>query len=61
MFNQFLLCGDPNQRLTLFKCPECNISLAVPFSCKTRICPSCKWPGAATGSLVMRTAAWLRD
>lgn len=41
VLNQFLLCGDPNQGLTLFTCKKCNISLAVPFSCKKRICPSC--------------------
>ena len=41
VLNQFLLCGDPNQGVTLFTCKECKISLAVPFSCKTRICPSC--------------------
>ncbi|MBI3930226.1 MAG: transposase zinc-binding domain-containing protein [Armatimonadetes bacterium] len=44
MFNHFLWCGDPSQGLTLFKCPDCNIS--VPFSCKTRICP---WGGCAKG------------
>ncbi|MBI3929601.1 MAG: transposase zinc-binding domain-containing protein [Armatimonadetes bacterium] len=27
--------------MTLFKCTDCGISLAVPFSCKTRICPTC--------------------
>ena len=37
----FSQCGDPNLGVTLFKCPRCKISLAVPFSCKTRICPSC--------------------
>ena len=41
VLNQFLLCGDPNQGVTLFTCKKCKISLAVPFSCKTRICPSC--------------------
>ena len=32
---------DPNLGIMLFKCCSCKISLAVPFSCKTRICPSC--------------------
>ena len=41
VLNQFLECGDPNCGLTLFRCPECRQCMAVPFSCKTRICPSC--------------------
>jgi hypothetical protein len=41
VLNNFLLCGDPNQGLILFRCFECKTSLAVPYSCKTRICPSC--------------------
>ena len=24
-----------------FNCKECAVNLAVPFSCKTRICPTC--------------------
>ena len=35
------MCGDPNFGVTRFSCCACNIELAVPFSCKTRICPSC--------------------
>ena len=31
VLNQFLFCGDPHQGVTIFKCKECNISLAVPF------------------------------
>lgn len=34
-------CGDPNEGVTLLRCKECEVTLAVPFSCKTRICPSC--------------------
>jgi len=33
--------GDPNYGLTLLHCPDCKIHVAVPFSCKTRVCPSC--------------------
>lgn len=40
-FFEFKQCGDPHLGITLFKCCSCNVSLAVPFSCKTRICPSC--------------------
>ena len=40
-FGSLLLCGDPNLGVTRFSCCACNIELAVPFSCKTRICPSC--------------------
>lgn len=31
----------PKFWVTRFSCCACNIELAVPFSCKTRICPSC--------------------
>ena len=38
---KILRCGDPNYGLTLFHCPDCKVHVAVPFSCKQRICPSC--------------------
>ena len=38
---RILRCGDPNYGLTLFHCPDCKVPMAVPFSCKQRICPSC--------------------
>ena len=41
VFNQVLLCGDPNYGVTKFSCENCGRQMAVPFSCKTRICPSC--------------------
>jgi hypothetical protein len=41
VWNDFLRCGDFNQGVLLLKCPECGHCLAVPASCKTRICPSC--------------------
>ncbi len=34
-------CGDYNQGVVLLKHPGCETSLAVPYSCKTRTCPSC--------------------
>ena len=41
VWNDFLRCGDFNLGVLLLKCPECGHCLAVPTSCKTRICPSC--------------------
>lgn len=41
VMDKLLRCGDPRYGLTLFHCPECKIHMAVPFSCKTRVCPSC--------------------
>ncbi len=38
---RLLRCGDPQYGLTLFHCPECRVKMALPFSCKQRICPSC--------------------
>ena len=41
VIDKLVRCGDPYYGLTLLHCADCNIHLAVPFSCKTRICPSC--------------------
>ncbi len=41
VIEKLLRCGDPHYGLTLFHCPDCKIHMAVPFSCKTRVCPSC--------------------
>lgn len=41
VLNRFLRCGDPNEGVTLFRCAPCRRTVAVPYSCKTRICPSC--------------------
>lgn len=40
-FRKFLKCGSPEDGFAVFKCPDCNINLIVPFSCKNWICPSC--------------------
>jgi hypothetical protein len=40
-FGSTLLCGDPNFGVTRFACDGCGTQMGVPFSCKTRICPSC--------------------
>ncbi len=41
MLDRLLRCGDPRYGLSLLHCPDCQIRMAVPFSCKTRVCPSC--------------------
>lgn len=41
VIDRLVRCGDPHFGLTLLHCQECNVRLAVPFSCKTRVCPSC--------------------
>ena len=41
VIEKLLNCGDPHYGLTLLHCHECNLHMAVPFSCKTRVCPSC--------------------
>ncbi len=41
MLARLACCGDPNEGVTMLHCKECNVHLAAPFSCKTRICPSC--------------------
>ena len=41
IMEKLLRCGDPRYGLTLLHCPDCQIHMAVPFSCKTRVCPSC--------------------
>lgn len=34
-------CGGPRYGLSLLHCPDYNLHAAVPYSCKTRVCPSC--------------------
>ena len=41
ILEKLLRCGDPRYGLTLLHCPDCHIHMAVAFSCKTRVCPSC--------------------
>jgi hypothetical protein len=39
---RYLTCGDPREGIARYECPRCNHSIAVPFSCKTRLfCPTC--------------------
>ena len=38
----FLACGRPEGGFTWYRCPNCEHSLILPFSCKcTQVCPSC--------------------
>ena len=34
-------CGDPKKGGTFLMCPECGSSKFIPFTCKSRFCPSC--------------------
>ena len=36
-----LKCKDPKNGCTTFQCPKCSMLHTVPFSCKSRLCPSC--------------------
>ena len=38
---RMMLCRDPDAGHALYVCPGCEYELRVPFSCKTRFCPSC--------------------
>lgn len=38
---ELVSCGDYGQGFALFRCDQCQTALAVPFSCKSRVCPSC--------------------
>jgi hypothetical protein len=38
---RLMLCRDPEGGYARYVCPGCNTEHRVPFSCKTRFCPSC--------------------
>lgn len=38
---RMMLCRDPDAGHALYVCPGCDYEIRVPFSCKTRFCPSC--------------------
>jgi hypothetical protein len=38
---RLLLCRDPSAGYARYVCPNCQYEHCVPFSCKTRFCPSC--------------------
>ena len=37
----FLNCGNPKFGFSAFVCPKCWDKLIVPFTCKSKFCPSC--------------------
>jgi hypothetical protein len=39
--HRLLLCRDPSAGYARYVCPNCQYEHCVPFSCKTRFCPSC--------------------
>lgn len=39
--NRMILCHDPSFGGAFFGCPHCGDLKFVPFSCKSRFCPSC--------------------
>ncbi|MEE8424491.1 MAG: transposase zinc-binding domain-containing protein, partial [Elusimicrobiota bacterium] len=38
---RYLTCGLPEAGFARFRCEKCAVTIRVPFSCKTRLCPSC--------------------
>jgi len=38
---RMILCRDPSAGYARYVCPGCGFDRCVPFSCKTRFCPSC--------------------
>jgi hypothetical protein len=38
---RMILCRDPSAGYARYVCPGCGFDRRVPFSCKTRFCPSC--------------------
>ena len=50
---RFLDCGDPREGIARYECGKCGHSIAVPFSCKTRLfCPTCH---------EKKTLLWIED
>jgi hypothetical protein len=53
-----MLCRHPEAGYARYVCPNCAFDLRVPFSCKTRFCPSCgkvrvdQWVNAITRDLL---------
>lgn len=40
-FRSYLTCGDLSQGFARLRCQSCGHEKLLPFSCKSRICPSC--------------------
>jgi hypothetical protein len=54
-FDRYLGCGLLSRGFARLRCPSCGFERLVPFSCKGRLCPSCRARHAAD------TAAYLVD
>lgn len=39
--DRMLICGDPSHGGAFFGCPDCGNLKFVPYTCKSRFCPSC--------------------
>jgi len=39
--DRMLICGDPNSGGAFFGCGDCGTLKFVPYTCKSRFCPSC--------------------
>ena len=39
--NKMIDCGDPNHGGAFYGCPDCGQLKFVPYTCKSRFCPSC--------------------
>jgi hypothetical protein len=56
MVEKMMGCRNPQGGYARYVCPECHEERIVPFSCKTRFCPSCgkvrtdEWVGACRRS-----------
>lgn len=54
-FRKFLECRIPAFGFARARCGTCGLDLLIPFSCKTRFCPSCE------ARRMVETAAFLTD
>jgi ribosomal protein S27E len=41
VIDKFLRCGKPKDGFAYVECEDCGHRYLVPFSCKTKMCPSC--------------------
>jgi hypothetical protein len=46
-FDRYLGCGILSRGFARLRCPSCGFERLVPFSCKGRLCPSCRARRAA--------------
>ncbi len=38
---KIISCQDPDKGFALYTCPNCHVSMRVPFTCKSRFCNTC--------------------